>query len=270
MDQVNSAGQTTIRRNVRIAYDCEMHNCSGRQACAESQNHPNRFCKVQAAADAILMTWQTPTFQFNMLQWCQLVCSWLLFKATGSDPSAPEIPILTRVPEDFKALPDYLLSDVECIVSWYYESGLLTSDERANVAIIVKCFAVFLSSQDRIGGVYLRRRLSSMLYKLMPNSAATQHLKAYVSSRTVSYHDVYCRLSSAVMTLKVPCQLLTVLNRLWGLAVYLSSQDRIGVFTCGDGCPPCCTNSCFTRRQHSISKRAFFNSQSNVLVSSLS
>jgi hypothetical protein len=131
---------------------------------------------LQAEADAISMTWQTPTFQFTMLQWCQLVCSWLLFKATGGDPAASDIATITEVPQDFKAIPDYLLLDAECIVSWYYEAGFLHNDERARVADIVKCFAVFLSSQDRIGGTYLRRRLCSMLYNFMPASAARQHL----------------------------------------------------------------------------------------------
>ena len=117
--------------------------------------------------------------QRGLLQWCQLVCAWLLQAASGTTPQAARLPLAGEPPHAVAALPEYLLLDMAKILTHLHTLNALQTHSRDATHlddVMLACTAL-ISTDSYVQNPYTRYQLAEAMHALAPVSHTSRQLR---------------------------------------------------------------------------------------------
>jgi ubiquitin conjugation factor E4 B len=110
-------------------------------------------------------------FTSSIIQWCQLICAWLLNVATGASPAALELPLPAVAPEAFRMIPQYLVEDVARFLQYMNAYADWSGVNMRSMDDVILCCTALMASPSHVPNPYLRFCMFQVLHRWIPESS---------------------------------------------------------------------------------------------------
>lgn len=139
------------------------------QRCSSTAGAPTQASGIAATTVGIQCALQDPELQSQLIQWCQLVCAWLVHVATGTTPGQVTLPLSDTPPRAFRMIPEYVVSDMATLL-------MLTTvgpDDMGRMDDVILACTALMGSPSHVTNPYLRYTLCTVLHQWIPDSASS-------------------------------------------------------------------------------------------------